>query len=785
MPCLQESNEIDLGSESKHSTISQENDLQHQLDVQGQKNAVNILKSTPGDCEKIETPKEANDAEDMRGKPLLLSANDKLGTWATLCLTVGTLLTLSAFGVITFLWFDNTNNGLWHKVMAQDWLTRVVTICAEVIKQAVTLQIGVAVAMAAGLFLETHNTVFPHVASFSIMRASASGGTSWILFWRQFISFCSGRSKSATSVTLFGCVLVLLIIFGTTQVISILLIGDTGSGWVNGLPQSVLTTFGFNYNCLSCPTPNYTIITQDIAWDTIATFYPTFAEYSEPPPDPGDSGVQDTGKTLRAFLPFKDAQHRETLNEYIGRTTVIDARVSCQAPSFADEQLVVELGQIRASLEGSVTASVPAPRLGLASYSANFFRTPFSCAVAGSDNTAQWPLSICQLTQETTTIEINQQQFTTSGGLVSEFIPISTWPDLAKIGSPHFSGLAFLVLNVTQGSPGTISVNTTGIRTTASSKRNEWLDLTISSGGAEGVLSASLCYTAFEQADLSVRLSSTLPRTENAPSWDSTTNTYTFGLLRQQFGQTRGLSFAERGILQLENRQSWIAGYGEMATNSTESYLSASINLLSSGLNFLALGQADGGNFTAYICDWGQGDVDERNTRIIPNTMHVWLMQEILQTGGSIAFAIQSILTLLSSITYYQNLGQFDNNGMVQQTFFVQTTIPQSIRGFTIVALALLVHFLLLFLIIFLFLTRTKFTRLGDSWSALAQAANGSAWIDPQRSGFLGEKEVQRHVKEKGVVNAIVGIENIDGHIGIVKKQEWGDESSQPMVNTT
>lgn len=60
--------------------------------------------------------------------------------------------------------------------------------------------------------------------------------------------------------------------------------------------------------------------------------FPKLAEYRdgtyEPSPD-----FADTGSTLGALLPISDVQNSQTLRNYTGRATVMDARVICTRPN--------------------------------------------------------------------------------------------------------------------------------------------------------------------------------------------------------------------------------------------------------------------------------------------------------------------------------------------------------------------------------------------------------------------------------------------------------------------
>jgi hypothetical protein len=62
--------------------------------------------------------------------------------------------------------------------------------------------------------------------------------------------------------------------------------------------------------------------------------------------------------------------------------------------------------------------------------------------------------------------------------------------------------------------------------------------------------------------------------------------------------------------------------------------------------------------------------INSKGVRIVcPNLKHVWLFQEVTQTGGSVAFSLQSMITSLVGIEYYSVLPQFDKVEDIQRTF--------------------------------------------------------------------------------------------------------------------
>jgi hypothetical protein len=106
-----------------------------------------------------------------------------------------------------------------------------------------------------------------------------------------------------------------------------------------------------------------TIITQNLlsintvqsgtTWLRKPQLYPTFAEYWEPPYMV--QGVSNAGLALRAFLFQAAATDRQSIQQYAGKTTILDARVTCQVPTLMGE--TVQANSDSLFLNGSFAAS--------------------------------------------------------------------------------------------------------------------------------------------------------------------------------------------------------------------------------------------------------------------------------------------------------------------------------------------------------------------------------------------------------------------------------------------
>jgi hypothetical protein len=224
------------------------------------------------------------------------------------------------------------------------------------------------------------------------------------------------------------------------------------------------------------------------------------------------------------------------------------------------------------------------------------------------------------------------------------------------------------------------------------------------------------------------------------------------------------LTLLERGVLQLEN-QSWIATPDELPP--VEPYIR----------QFTSFEGADAyygntGNYTAILWQSNLPIYPSNSTLewLVPDLMHIWLFQEIVMTGGSTAFALQSLITLLSSMAYYDQIGQFDNSNAVQQTFFIAANVPQRFYGFLAVAILLAVHLTVVILIVVMFASETRFSMLGNSWMGLSQAVAADTKEYVSVASTMTDDQLKDYMKTNGRHKSRVGLAPIKGssQVGIV-----------------
>lgn len=741
--------------------------------------------------------------------PKTLSFQDKVSVWGMVILLAGSVLILAAVGVLSFLWFADASNSTWKETILRDWLTRAIAISAEVLKQAMTFQTGIMVAMLASLVLERSEATLPHLASFTMMRATAGSGTIVVMLWNYLVGLWhTPRFRGSVILAL---ILLTTLIFGSTQVISILLLSDIGLRTVGGPTLAANTSYAF----ATMYPPNTTgsspmsrIIVRAGTWFRKAEQIATFAEYSEPPYEA--EGVVDTGVTLRAFLPFLTAQERQSLTSYSGYATVMDSRVTCQIPNFIDPRVQMMNGLAEfLVVNGAVTASRSTPRLGnrtttisadngevLAHYDLPIH---FSCLAPVGPSThtftgpsslldiEEWRFSICQLPSGR-----GRGPSTHSGGLVSEFKPFTQWEhDATQAFTDRDSetfGTAYLLFNVTTGLQGSWQAVIAdaqaerGFSPPAYSHRNEWLDFAFSNGTL--VLSTTICYSAFDFANLPVNITSTANRTEPAAVWDAPNSRYNFSSVRSLLGQDHALPPSARGILSLhppENRN-WTAT-PEQAPPGLEPFPReyADLSLPRIPLNTQA-GHGNYGNASGILTTLSRCPSSLTNNTVedlgdvctTPEITHVWLVQEMLRSGASPAFVLQAMQTLLAGMAYYDQMWQFDEAAVAERTFFVVANVVVRRSGFIAVAVIVGVHLVLVGAVVWLFVKQTALSRVGGTWSVLAQVVGGEGREYIEKAAMLGDGEVEDMMKKDARRGERVGLRLTEEKVDVMAASDKG-----------
>jgi hypothetical protein len=298
---------------------------------------------------------------------------------------------------------------------------------------------------------------------------------------------------------------------------------------------------------------------------------------------PSINGVDDTGVLLRAFPPFQNLDSRQALKQYSGKALVLDSRVSCQPPKLGNlhsegekpdnhgyrkrdysrkEDAFFEV----ASVKGTYGPSRRAERLWTPATNPGFH-----CFIALAKNVT----SICQVNAVPHTSSGPNWRLSVGnrgGGLISEFSNITLkhiehMQDRSPNTTAYFTwGTAMLVFRALEWDSWRWNV---GLNYTNSSdgslryyERGPWLDIMQSGHGASisANISASLCYTAWDTAKMSVDMHGEFNRTEPVAYWNVERKFYTIPSVTNQMGSNRtgSHSIESRGLLNLKKKESWV-----------------------------------------------------------------------------------------------------------------------------------------------------------------------------------------------------------------------------------
>ncbi|OAL18630.1 hypothetical protein AYO22_10607 [Fonsecaea multimorphosa] len=97
-----------------------------------------------------------------------------------------------------------------------------------------------------------------------------------------------------------------------------------------------------------------------------------------------------------------------------------------------------------------------------------------------------------------------------------------------------------------------------------------------------------------------------------------------------------------------------------------------------------------------------QQDVPKECMFTYPHNSHALLFQEIIRNGGSIACAVQSVLTVLVSLDFYDHLPAFN-------------------KGLMAVLIVLVVHLVVCLVVTSTFAAQICGSQLGNEWQRIAQ----------------------------------------------------------------
>jgi hypothetical protein len=256
----------------------------------------------------------------------------------------------------------------------------------------------------------------------------------------------------------------------------------------------------------------------------------------------------------------------------------------------------------------------------------------------------------------------------------------------------------------------------------------------------------TLCYTAFDTALLDVKLYSDSIHTEPLPQFKPSVRSYTFNDIIIQLGNNETKSgAANRGILQMEERDSWIPAIEDARYGGVQSWLQ---------------GMTDMQSVAALINGYPSG-----NQSCVLDTLDLWyittdmvnadpslisLFTEIMATNQSVAAGMSSLLTVLSSMVYYDQIAQFQTSDQVSQVYFETVLFPQHSRGFAALVVVLCLHGFVVVSIAVMFRRLTHYTMIGNAWQSVAQLVTPMTQELLNDNTLAKDASVSRQLRQEG-----------------------------------
>lgn len=254
------------------------------------------------------------------------------------------ILVGGAVGFLTWLWYGNRSGELWRRLTLGGWSNQAVAIASLVLRTALVVLAGIATSMIVSVALEDGGVPLRYALDLSVARfTSHDPNAFWYetFFQRDFIAIPLRVLLGALFLSTLG-----------VQFSSTILLSDIDSGRVVGFLGSSTNSTGFSWaDVLFGRTPegdirwtgdfeshNAPFQSQQEFWSGQLRSSHAFAEHTSPRVTDHEA-VDDTGPTLRAFLPIEDQNVRYKLRSFSGLAPVFDTRVVCVRPDFVEGSL--------------------------------------------------------------------------------------------------------------------------------------------------------------------------------------------------------------------------------------------------------------------------------------------------------------------------------------------------------------------------------------------------------------------------------------------------------------
>jgi len=597
--------------------------------------------------------------------------------WWTLVLPLATLVIVVCTLSLGCFWqWGNRKaiedyTGIWSNIALAHQSTQVVIITTALLRTCIAAQYLICYSIIASLAL-TYGCVKgkEDIKMMYIFQYANSGPLDLIL------PVTRGLRWNARSIFLF---IVMILMTGLTivsQLFSTILLWDMFSTDLHG--KNVTDQVFYNLSNF-----NYTDYHNGYREQIYPLEFPLFAERADDRHrymvngSQSSPGIGDTGTVQRAFLPLTSSHLRMSLAQYNGPAGIVQTRLICFPPQF-DEMNLTIFPKTRSSVIGSqildVRLSSPLSQVRGHLAWINSHQPP-QAKPLGLPNLSDFQWSQCQFTGRFPYVSINLMKPTmgcNDNGL--------QWGLFLK-NPGNSGGQIFDAAN-------------TSMNTANTTFQGEWAISKFSSTAKRTAftLQYSLCVGRVAEipaVDIFVKAEPnyTEPVLDKGPK----RRIVATNSIQHQFGVAGPKNLSER--ISLSERKVWNLSRIDQTQFELFTMQLPPRNIFSNPRqsNWYVVYHRELQTMT--VCN------KQANFNWISITLET-LFNDVLETTGSLALAIESFSTVQFSANYYRYLDTVDSKGAVTYKLFQQERIPRTWTGFAIVAGCNSLHLLLVALIL-------------------------------------------------------------------------------------
>ncbi|KAL0937199.1 uncharacterized protein CTRU02_206930 [Colletotrichum truncatum] len=655
-----------------------------------------------------------------------------------LSIFVSLLSIACAVSFVSWLWWTSHKDDRWRAwVLIPNRLQIGITVASVIIRTAVGTLAAIATAMIASVAVERRGVDLHAVAQVSIARFSSSGPLT--------LGLLALRSSTLAVVVRVIVVLLILSTFAV-QFTSTLLLSDLEQSQIASFTQPMdnAYTFAGKLGSTTFPREDVFLGYDNGLWGQRPQIAETFAEYSAD--SLASEGLDDTGPTVRAFLPIASQETRQSIVEYQGMAWATDSRVVCMRPELKNVRFCAPeettgthiCGSVR--LDGSVAEAA-----GLEWPERSDFAN-FSCPTLTSSQWPHYTWQICRSTFEEFDSFANM-------GIQWSLYNITKKTTMELIWNRGMMGVGGLVSST--------AINGTVSRP-VSTKNGPWTEqsfyLKYQSEYEEEQeekeekfsFNMTMCarFSGLADSITQLNISATSSSNRTEPNYISKVEDGAFDTraVRRQLGAFKDASYIppeERQILSI-SRQSLESSVAEARDGAAwQKYTWG-------GLMSTMFNESRQPRRIALCPHCSSVGKKSTDTDVIYPRLFLATMNET----GSPARALQAIYFTYARVQYYNLIAAFKPNTAVpgattaQIVTFKSTPVPKHFRGYW-GAMGILAIFLATFTAAAALFRSTRFSLPGNIWHAVAQVSESAELSGVLREArLINDDEVERLIKE-------------------------------------